>query len=122
MKLTGAEREYVWRVMSNFFSDPRMNYELIAKKISRFPVDELDFIFHREVSPVCGWIFTTGALINVYVFDDDEVVSDIKSMLAAKERSLLARWFYDTKAVYYRHRLAGVWREVEAALIKARQM
>jgi hypothetical protein len=115
-----AERELIWVVMSEFFVDNEIDYDREVARISRFPTNVLKDIFFREVAPVCGPNMLTPVPAVWAGFDSDWIVSQINSLLSARERSLICRISYETNVLYYRLRLSDVWSEVENAMDRER--
>jgi hypothetical protein len=114
------DREKIWRVMSEFFVDNEIDYDYWTEKIAQFSIEELKEIFFSEVAPVCGPNVLTPVPPVWLSFDTDWVVSEIRSNLSRRDRSLLYRMHYDTNVIYYRIRCREFWAEVESGIIRHR--
>ncbi|WP_206130607.1 hypothetical protein [Burkholderia sp. Ac-20379] len=115
-----ATREFVWAIMSEFFVDTEIDYDAEAAKLARFPEDALRTIFFEDVAPVCGPNLLTPIPPIWLGFDTRALVAAIHLQRAKCERSLTSRLRHRAAVCYYRLRLGGVWKDVAAALERAR--
>jgi hypothetical protein len=55
--LSQDDREFIWEVMSKFFVDSEVDYDLEVRRLKEFPMDALREIFfgkrRRSVVPTC---------------------------------------------------------------------
>jgi len=114
--LTDAEREVIWCVMSEYFVDNEIDFRHEASRLNAFPQDTLREIFFREVAPVCGPNLMTPAPPIWTGFDERWLVHEIRGMLADRSKSHVTRIAYEIRVLYYRFRLAGLWRSIETSL------
>lgn len=118
--LIAIDREFIWKVMSEFFVDNEIDYDYWAAKIERFPLDTLKEIFFAEVAPVCGPNVLTPVPPVWLGFDTQWAISEIRSRLSRRRNSLIYRLRYDTNVLYYRIRCRDIWDEIESAVLRRR--
>jgi hypothetical protein len=118
--ITGADRELVWQVMSEFFVDNEIDYDYWASKIAHFPLVTLKEIYFREVAPVCGLNVLTPVPPIWQAFDTEWVVTKIKANLSRCNRSITYRLRYNINVLYYRGTCRSFWVPVERAIIRSR--
>jgi hypothetical protein len=109
-------RESVWIVLSEFFVDNEIDYDLEIARIDSYSLNHLKEIFFREVAPVCGPNLLTPIPPVWTGFEPAWLVAEISFNLAMRERSTVSRLSYEARVLYYRIRCADVWAEVEKAV------
>lgn len=116
--LSQDDREFIWEVMSEFFVDNEVDYDLEAKRLKKFPRGVLREIFFREVAPVCGPNFLTPVPPVWQGFDAGDIKREINELLARRKKSLARRLLCEANISFYRFWLRDVWKKVDAALEK----
>lgn len=115
-----AEREVIWKVMSEFFVDNEIDYDHWAQKISKYPMHILKDIYFNEVAPVCGPNVLTPAPPIWQGFDVESVVKEIKANLSRRRDSFFYRIRYDADVLFYRVACHRFWTPVEQAILRNR--
>jgi hypothetical protein len=118
--ITGADREMVWQVMSEFFVDNEIDYDYWASKIAHFPIAILKETYFREVAPVCGSNVLTPISPIWLTFDTEWVTAEIKKNLSRCNNSIMYRLWYNINAFCYRAACHRFWVPVERAIIRSR--
>jgi hypothetical protein len=118
--ITGADREMVWQVMSEFFVDNEIDYDYWAGKIAHFPLTILKEIYFHEVAPVCGPNVLTPVPPIWLTFDTELVINEIRKNLSRRNQSTMYRLRYNINVLYYRAACHSFWVPVERAIIRSR--
>ncbi|WP_211464762.1 DUF7079 family protein [Collimonas silvisoli] len=116
-KLTDAEREKIWYVLSDVFVDSDVDFPYIARNLRSFDMEQIKEIFFREVAPICGVNLMTVIPPIWSGFSEDEVRQDIRGMLKKREDSFIFRVRNDVFVAFCRWYFRSYWKEVEDVLL-----
>ncbi|WP_321884752.1 DUF7079 family protein [Paraburkholderia bannensis] len=115
-----AERRECWCIMSDMFVDNEVDYRNVAEQLvrhcSNMPLSMLKRVLYEEVTPALGGIASTPAPPVWLMWDPDEVVSLVSSMLARRESSFLYRIGNDFWRLHLRNLARDLWRSLEQEL------
>ncbi|MDD0972122.1 DUF7079 family protein [Pseudomonas aphyarum] len=109
---TEKERCHVYWALSDAFVDNEVNYESIARQTEDYDPQEIKRILYEEVAPVCHSNLETVITMIWSAFNLEQLTSDIRENLKARERSRYRRQIDKLLICWLEFRYRYIWKEI----------
>jgi hypothetical protein len=118
--LSEADREEIWHLLSDIFSDCETDFDDIARKVAAIERDpeRIEAILFTEVAPCCATNLMTPAPPVWTGFQRAELIDEIRKMQARNRDSALARLRHGLFARFCRWYFREAWQALAAALAR----
>ncbi|MFJ3483674.1 hypothetical protein ACIPL1_09855 [Pseudomonas sp. NPDC090202] len=112
----------LWMTLSALFVDNNVDFAGIARDVSKYSMDELEFAVLYRVGPVCVWNMVVTPPPIWWWFEEEDVIPEIEALIEKRARRgvwglVCSKW----TAMWMRLFCFTEWKLLKAELLKIEQ-